>query len=185
MEEDTLSKEAYLLFHLNILFSSIKVEDYGTVVKNCYWPLLEIAAKNSIPINVELSVLTRNIISSIDDSWTKKLFELEKSGLVQVVESGYSQIIGPLVPDEVLKQNLGMTVGVGPTPSSFLVNEMVLDQKTLAAYRDINADRIIFEEESIMRGVKIDPVRASSFGQLRMSDGRQQSVVWASSMLFQ
>ena len=50
-----MSKKAFLLFHLNLSFSSIGIQSRRKVIKNCYWPLLNLANKNNIKIMLEFS----------------------------------------------------------------------------------------------------------------------------------
>ncbi|MDG1946524.1 MAG: hypothetical protein P8I57_01430 [Amylibacter sp.] len=178
-------KQGYLLFHLNILFSSISEKDYPIVIEKCYWPILRLCERLNTPVNVELSKVTYDIINQIDPLWIAKLHNLSKLNLVEIVQCGYTQLIGPLVPEKLLRANICNGIDTGKKINTFLVNEMALDFKTLKSYRELGVGRIIFEEESIARSRNCLPRDMTWSGKLRIDSGRPQSIVWSSSMLFQ
>ena len=74
---DVKMKQAFLLFHVNIMFSSISEEQYGIVIEKCYWPMLKLCEKHDIAINIELSKISYDIIQKLDPSWIAKLHYLE------------------------------------------------------------------------------------------------------------
>ena len=87
----------YLIFHLNIFFSSISEKQRKEVINKCYWPLLMLVSNQKIPISIELTGLTLEIINKLDKKFIKKLKKLIKEGFVTLIGSGYAQIIGPLI----------------------------------------------------------------------------------------
>ncbi len=178
-------KQGYLLFHLNILFSSISEKDYPKIIEKCYWPILRLCERQNIPVNVELSKVTYDIINQIDPLWIDKLHDLSQLKLVEIVQCGYTQLIGPLVPEKLLLANLCNGIETNNKKNTFLVNEMALDFKTLKSYRELGIARIIFEEESIARSRNCLPCDMTWHGKLSMDIGKSQNIVWSSSMLFQ
>ena len=58
-----------------------------------------------IPIGIEATALTLKIIKDLEPRWIKKLKQLISIGNVEFIGSGYSQIIGPLVPYDVNFKN--------------------------------------------------------------------------------
>src|SRR3989344_1119958 len=94
----------YGIFYLNLMFSSIGVEDRITVIKKCYWPLLGLIEKG-FRIGVQPSGTTLEIIKDLDSAWIEKFKELLKERKCELIGDGYSHIIGPLVPAEVNKYN--------------------------------------------------------------------------------
>lgn len=178
-------KQGYLLFHVNILFSSISEKDYQKVIEKCYWPILSLCERQNIPVNVELSKVTYDIINQIDPLWIAKLHDLSKLRLVEIIQCGYAQVIGPLIPEKLLLANLSSGIEKSDAASTFLVNEMALDYKTLKSYYELGADRIICEEESIARSVNCLPNVMTHRGKVRIDCDRSQNIVWSSSMLFQ
>ena len=123
--------EAYLVFHLNLAFSSIETERRREVLEKCYWPLLKIPDELSIPIGIELSGWTLQQIKLTDQKWIEKLKDLIKSKKVEIIGSGFTQMIGPLVPESVnhWNQKIGLKFYkdfLGTRPEIALVNEMKL-----------------------------------------------------------
>jgi len=90
--------------------------------------LLELA-ENGVPIGIELTGLTLEIINDIDKSWIDRFKTLLAGQKVELIGSGYSQIIGPLFPKKlnIKNQELGLETYrtiLGATPEIALVNEM-------------------------------------------------------------
>ena len=92
------------------MYSSIEIEDRNKVIEKYYWPLLKLAEANEIPIGIELSGYTLEKIKEIDFEWIKKFKKLLKAEKIELVGSGYTQIIGPFVPAKVndWNQKLGV-----------------------------------------------------------------------------
>jgi len=139
----------YSIYHLNIMFSSIDEEDRITVINKCYWPLLRIADKG-YPIGIELTGITLEIINSIDYKWIQKLKKLINESKVELIGSGYSQIISPLIPSEVndYNQKLGLKTYqkiLGITPKIALVNEMAFSSGIIEHYTNNGYEAIIME----------------------------------------
>jgi len=110
------------------MYSSIEEDQRKEVIKKCYYPLLELA-ENGIPIGVELTGLTLEIINDIDKSWIDRFKTLLAGQKAELIGSGYSQIIGPLFPKKlnIKNQQLGLEVYqnlLGIKPDIALVNEM-------------------------------------------------------------
>ena len=97
----------YSFFHLNTSFSSIEKEKIPTLIKKCYWPLLNLIENNTdFKIALEASGKTISDINAIDPQWVKKLSRLINSKNCEFIGSGYCQIISPSVPKEISEKNL-------------------------------------------------------------------------------
>ncbi len=53
------------------MYSSIEEEQRKKVIKKCYYPLLELAEKG-VPVGIELTGLTLEIIKEIDGNWLNR-----------------------------------------------------------------------------------------------------------------
>src|ERR1043166_8397531 len=84
----------FAFFHLNLAFSSIEEERRDDVIARCYWPLLCLAERHVI--GLEISGHTLEEIAARDPAWIARTRELIASGRVELIGSGYSQMIGPL-----------------------------------------------------------------------------------------
>ena len=97
--------KTYLFFHLNLMFSSIEEIDRKKVIKKTYWPILKLA-KSGFKLGIELTGISLEIIEKIDKEWIKCFKELLDQNKVELIGSGYSQIIGPIVPAKVNDYNI-------------------------------------------------------------------------------
>ena len=95
----------FAFFHLNIAFSSIEEEQRSEVIARCYWPLLDLAVKHG-PIGIEATGYTLEEIARLDPEWLGRARALIAKGKVELIGSGYAQMIGPLVPARVSEENL-------------------------------------------------------------------------------
>ncbi len=94
----------YSIFHCNIAFSSIAEDKRPIVVERCYWPLLRLARKHKI--GIEINGYTLEVVEKIDPKWIAELKKLIAEGHIELLASGYVQMIGPLVPASVTEKNL-------------------------------------------------------------------------------
>ena len=117
----------FAFFHLNIMFSSIEEEQRGAVIEPCYWPLLDLAASHG-PIGIEATGYTLEEIDRLDPEWIGRARALIANGKIELIGSGYAQLIGPLVPARVTEENLRIGNAIyenllGVQPKLALVNE--------------------------------------------------------------
>jgi hypothetical protein len=140
----------YAIFHLNLCYSSVAEHDRKKVIKKCYWPILDIAEDLKIPIAIEVSGCTLKLINAIDPNWIKKMRSLLKGKRIELIGSGYSQIIGPLVPAKVNECNQRLVLEVyikilGKKPKIALVNEQAYSMGLIKHYIDAGYKAIIME----------------------------------------
>jgi len=138
----------YSVYHLNLAFSSIDQIRHSDVVSSCYWPLLQLAEK--FPIAIELTVYTLECVELVDPDWIKQLASLIRQGKVELIASGDSQIIAPLVPAEVTRRNLNMgqqsyRAFLGCSPRIAFVNEQAYSRGMLDLYAEAGFKAIIME----------------------------------------
>ncbi len=91
----------FAFFHLNLAFSSIEEERRGDVIARCYWPLLRLAEQHQI--GIEISGYTLVEIAARDPAWIARAKALIAQGRIELIGSGYAQMIGPLVPQRVTR----------------------------------------------------------------------------------
>lgn len=181
----------YLFFHLNIFFSSIEEDDRPKVVEKCYWPLLHLIEQNNVNINIEASALTLEIINHIDPSWTKKLKSLLSASRCTFIGSGYSQIIGPLVPAVINIQNLRIGNKIyeeilGITPSIGLINEQAWSKGLVDIYLDAGYETLIMEWDNPARSHPEWDRLWQYFPQYGLgTDNRKIKLIWNHSISFQ
>ena len=148
-----MTTSLYAIFHLNLAFSAIEEDERLLVINQCYWPLLKLA-KTGIPIGIEATGFTLEIINKLDPKWIEEFTELLKYKKCELLASGDSQIIGPLVPAKVNEMNLllGMEFYrsvLKYTPTIAYINEQALSAGLLDIYIKCGFEAIIVEYDNI------------------------------------
>ena len=143
-------KKTYLLFHLNILFSSVDIKDRKKLISKCYWPILYIAKELKIPINIEASARTIEEIHKLDKKFIFELKKLISLKRIYFVESGLNQIIAPIAPYEINKYNLELGKKkykkyFNYNSNTALVNEMAYSESLAEIYYDAGYKNIILD----------------------------------------
>lgn len=184
-------KNGFLLFHHNLNFSSIEVEHRPNVISKCYWPLLLLAEELSVPINVELPGWTLEQVAKIDPLFISRLRGLINSGLVEIIGSGYAQVIGPLFPCELNRLNLQLGQEVydeilGVVPRVALINEKAVSGGLLDVYIEAGFERIVMEGDNVALAHGFDDKKdVRRYSRLRSASGSSIDVTWSDSIFFQ
>lgn len=186
------SLDGVLMFHLNLCYSSIEVERRGEVVRACYWPLLRLLDRlPDLRIALEASGHTLELVDELDTEWTARLRELVAQGRVELVGSGDTQLIGPLVPASVngWNQRLGQEGYerlVGVRPRVALVNEMAWSQGMVDHYLDAGYAAVLMEwnnprlsHPEWSNELRYGPVRTPA------PSGREIDLLWVDTTAFQ
>lgn len=186
-----LPLQLYSVFHLNLAYSSIEVERYPEVIKQCYWPLLRLAESYNLPIGVEATVYTLEQIERLDKRWIEKLRELIQAGICELIGSGDSQLIGPLVPFKVNQANLNLAMDsyqsmLGVRPKLVLVNEQAYAAGLVNIYQQAGFSALLMEWDNPAsnhpqwsREWRYLPQQAQGL------DGAQLPLIWNHSIAFQ
>jgi hypothetical protein len=186
----TSTLHLFALFHLNIAFSSIEEERRGEVIARCYWPLLDLAQAHG-PIGLEITGYTLEEIARRDPEWIGRARALIASGRIELIGSGYAQIIGPLVPARVTQANL--RIGnelyrklLGVTPSLALINEQAYSAGLVGLYLDAGYRAILMDWDNPGAAhpewsaeTRYLPQRAVG------ADGRGIGLLWTNTVAFQ
>jgi len=140
----------FSFFHLNLAFSSIEEELRPEVIRRCYWPLLQLADRLKVPIGIEASGYTLEVIRDLDPGWVEELKRLCALGHVSFIGSGYAQLIGPLVPAKVnaANQRIGMAIYeslLGFRPKLVLVSEQAFSAGLVRQYLDAGYQAMVME----------------------------------------
>lgn len=182
--------QLYTLWHLNLAYSSIEEERHHAVIENCYWPLLNLAIERSIPLGIELPAWTLNKISELDPKWVEALKEQIERGKVELVGSGWTQLIGPLVPGQVVEKNLALGQefyfkALGVMPTIGLVNEQAWSPSLVPIYNKVGFSAVVMEWEN-PASIHSDWHRSwRYFPQLAMGGGEKIPLIWNHSIAFQ
>lgn len=143
----------YTSWHLNLDYSSINRDQYTKIITKCYWPILEIVSELGIPFGIEIGGSTAETIEKIDPNWIREAARLSDCGLIEIIGSGYKQIVGPLAPhqisvtnfqrgQEVLKRLFGVESRIA------YANEQCISSGTLEAIAAVGFEAAIVEWEN-------------------------------------
>ena len=181
-----MKPKGYLVFHLNLAFSSIEEEAWLDVIQTCYHPLLDLAEKTGVPIGIELTGWTLKQIERVDISWIKRLKVLLNTGKCELIGSGYCQIVGPLAPYKVNEwnQKLGLEAYkkiADYRPEIVLVNEMAFSSSMVDLYKQFNYKGLIMDRDNIRLSLGSDNIPTHAKG----VDDSEIPVLWSDSILFQ
>lgn len=180
----------YSVWHLNLAYSSIEVEQHRQVLEHCYRPLLRLASERGIPLGIEAPGWTLERIAELDPAWIEELRRLIAAGRVELVGSGWAQLIGPLVPGRVVAENLRLgwlayRRLTGVTPRLALINEQAWSPSLLPLYRNAGAQAVIMEWEN---PASIHPEWPRSWRyhpQVAQGGGTELPIIWNHSIAFQ
>ncbi len=180
----------FAFFHLNLAFSSIEEERRGEVIARCYWPLLRLAERCG-PIGLEVSGYTLEEIAARDPEWIGRAKSLIAEGRIELIGSGYSQMIGPLVPARVTAENLRLGHEIyekllNVRPRVALINEQAYAAGLVGLYRDASYDAIIMDwENPAASHPEWKPETQYLPQRARGADGRDIALIWSNTTLFQ
>lgn len=145
-----MNKLLYKIYHGNLAFSAVEEESLSEVIDKTYFPLLELIQKDNIKVGLELSAYSLEKIQELRPLWIDKFKELNKKGLVELIGSGYMQIIGPVVPYKINYENqkIGLEVYktiLGITPRIAYINEQVFSNSIVDIYKEAGYCAIVME----------------------------------------
>jgi hypothetical protein len=181
----------FTVFHINLMYSCIEEESRAEVIRSCYWPLLHLANDYAVPIGVEASGLTLEIIQGLDSDWMAELRRLIATGRVEFVGSGYAQIIGPLVPAQVNESNLRLGHEtyerlIGVRPQIAFVNEQAYSSGLVEHYLSAGYAAIFMEWQNPAHAHPEWDFRWRYLPQLACDQhGNSIPLIWNNSIAFQ
>ncbi|HVV64487.1 MAG TPA: hypothetical protein VHC42_03395 [Rhizomicrobium sp.] len=180
----------FAVFHLNLAFSSIEEGQRAEVLSRCYWPLLRLA-ETCGPIGVEATGFTLEEIERLDPRWIAKFRDLMECGRVELIGSGYAQIIAPLVPARVTKENLAIGGDCyerlfGARPTLALVNEQAYSGGLVGLYLDAGYRALLMDWDNPSAHHPEWPCETRYRVERALgSDGRTIALLWTNTVAFQ
>lgn len=180
------SDQCYVVFHLNLMFSSLRIAQRELVIDHCYTPLLELAERG-VPLGIECPSYTLREIARLRPDWLARLNACIEARQVEFVGSGYTQLIGPLVPWQInqLNQQFGRQdyeEMLEQPPHVALVNEMaysrgLVDLYAEAGYKGLIVDACNAAPEALSHGRRCPVwVRGTR---------TELALLWADAVMFQ
>jgi len=180
----------YTAFHLNLAVASREEEDRPLVIERCYWPLLHLA-EQGFPIGIEMTGYTLRAIGDHAPAWVGRFRELLQEGAAELIASGYTQMIAPLVPPEVTRRNLAYGLAdyeriLGVRPQIALLNEQAYAPGLVPIYHQMGFKALMMDWAEPASHHREWPAEWSLSPQrIEGADGTVMPVVWSDAMSFQ
>lgn len=180
----------FIFFHLNLFFSSLEEEDRKKVIQSCYEPIIELVEKTNIPIGLEVSAMTLIEIKKLKPNFIRKLKQKINNGSIEIIGSGYSQLIGPLVPFEInqINQSYGLEIYkklLNTRPSISLINEMTYSMSMTDILKMHKYKGFIMDRNNILKFRK-DLNFDKNFPSSSLSQsGNSLPILWSDTNVFQ
>jgi len=180
-------KKAYSIFHLNISFSSLAEDQKEIVIKNCYEPLIDMISKNDYKVSIEITGYTVEQIQIFNPNLIKKINECIKCKKIELVFSGFEQLIYQLTPKKIIDLNIDLGKEIfkesfGFIPKIFWANEQCFTSDMLRTLSEAGFESIIIEKENLQKKLDIESNEPIVMEDL---NGYSLNIVWNSSYYFQ
>jgi hypothetical protein len=180
----------FAVFHLNLAFSSIEEERRPEVIARCYWPLLRLADRHP-HLGIEVTGYTLEQIALLDPAWIAEARKLIAAGRIELIGSGYSQMIGPLVPARVVAENLRLGNQVyrellDARPATALVNEQAYSAGLVGHYLDAGFQALLMDWDNPSAHHPEWDAECQFLPQYALgNDGRKIAILWTNTAAFQ
>ena len=180
----------FLVFHLNLAFSSIEEDKHVEVINRCYWPMLDLIEQTNICVGIEMTGWTLNRILELNISWVNKFKFLLSQNKCELIGSGWSQIIGPLVPYEINIKNHKIALDfyykiLSVKPKIVLVNEMSFSRSMIDIYIEMGYLGFIMDGDNVKLALNLDSNNDLLPTHAIGNNTNILPVLWSDSTLFQ
>ena len=186
-----MSLNLFAFFHLNLNYSAIDENKRTEVIKKCYWPLLNIIKKHELNFGLELTGHTLEQIQALDPEWIESFKSLLHNEKCELIGSGYSQIIGPLVPYKLTLKNLEIGNSVYSEilqvrPNIALINEQAFSTGMISLYKQMGYETIITEWDNAS-SINVDWDKEAGYlpHVIEDNEGNNINLIWNHSIAFQ
>ncbi len=180
----------YGIFHANLQFSGIPEEQYPLILDRCYWPILELCRDLPIKLGLEFPAFTLETIAGMDPSFIDALKSLIEGKKCELIGSGYSQNIYPLIPAQVNNYNAVLGNGkywhiLGVKPSVAYVNEQVYASGLTELYLKNGYKSIFVDWDNTSMACPLPQELRYAPQMIEHGQGSKLQVIWNSFISFQ
>jgi hypothetical protein len=180
----------YTSFHANLNFSSIPEDQYSSVLDKCYWPALDLLKNYNMKLGLEFPASTLKIIDEMDNGFTSTLKKYWSKSRCEIIGSGYSQNIFPLIPSKANLNNLiqGNKVYeeiLGKIPVTAFVNEQTYSNGLVGIYKKAGYENLIADWDNANKYNNFPKNYKYNPKILIGADKSKINLIWNSSISFQ
>ncbi len=172
------------------MFSAVAENERKTIIDNCLKPLLRLA-EDGYKFGLQISVVSLEIIHSIDKSILPKIIKLVDDGRIEIIGNGYSQIIQPLIPWEVNLKNQMLGIDgylemLKTAPKIATINEMAFSSESTRSYADAGYETILMEWNNAYKNNQSWNKNYKYFlAKICFHNSQRIKVMWGDSIAFQ
>lgn len=185
-----MNKICYKIYHANLAFSAIPEEKLGEVIDKSYFPLVDFIEKTQTKVGLEISAYSLEIIKELRPFLIERFINLHQNGLIELIGSGYMQIIAPLIPYKVnlRNQKIGLEVYkniLGIVPSIAFINEQTFSKSLVDLYEEVGYKAFVMEwNNSYSLNNKIK--KSSEYSPVLVKGVKKTlPILWSDTILFQ
>ena len=180
----------YTSFHSNLKFSSIPEDQYSSVLDKCYWPALDLLKDYKVNLGFEFPASTLEIINEMDVGFINTLKKYWFNSRCEVIGSGYSQNIFPLIPSKANLSNLIQGNNVykqilNKIPVTGFVNEQTYSDGLVGIYNEAGYENLIADWDNANKYNNFPKNYKYSPKILNGADKSKINLIWNSSISFQ
>jgi hypothetical protein len=180
----------FTVFHANLAFSSIPPGDAGLVLDRCLWPLLDATRLPGVRLGLEMPGDTLERIAEEDPLLLDALRAAQEAGTLEIVGSGLTQAILPLVPaaqgahdlhrgQEVYRRRLGRAPRIG------YLHEQTYSAGLVPLYREAGYEAVVAEWENPASAHGWPEALRYRAAWIEGTGGARLGCLWNSSVVFQ
>ena len=180
----------YTAFHANLKFSSIPEKHYSLILDRCFWPLLDILRDYKCNIGFEMPASTLEILHDIDKEFTDTLKNYLNKERCELIGSGYSQAIFPLIPRKVNLMNLlqGNKVYkniIGIIPITAYANEQTYSSGLIELYKKAGYKNLIMDWDNATKYNHFNQDYKYKPNIVVGTNNEKMNIIWNNSISFQ
>lgn len=176
----------YTLLHGNLGFSSIPKSQYPVVLDHCYWPMIHLI-EQGCKMGLEFPAETLIEISKIDSSFLQTLKGLWQEKKCEIIASGYTQLIMPLVPHVINRKNLELGLEaygefLGRKPEVLFIPEQTFSRSIPELALEAGMKALIMDWDNAAEHHHYKMEQRYRPALLEAEKGRTIPIIWNSSM---
>ncbi len=180
----------FTVFHANLAFSSIPPGDVGRVLDRCLWPLVDATRLPGVRLGLEMPGDTLERIATGDPLLLDALRAAVTDGRLELVGSGLTQAILPLMPAALGAHDLrrGQEVYrryLGHAPAVAYLHEQTYSAGLIPLYREAGYQAIVAEWENPASAHGWPEDRRYRAAWVEGTGGARIACLWNSSVVFQ
>lgn len=181
----------FTAIHFNTEYSSLPKSYLLNLISHCYSPIIHTINKHpSLRLGIEMTAKTLETIQTFDPMLIHTIREFVVTKRIEIIASGYEQVIAPLSPYSINSINIKKGNQVykkilGFIPAICYVNEQVFADSLPKLYKSHGYKAFIMDSDSLPDSIISDSRLYKKIPRIGHDTNGSLPVIWNSSILFQ